>query len=150
MSLEQVHSVADAIFYEGYLLYPYRPSSVKNRQRWSFGGLYPPSLAEWTGDASSFEAQLLMAGAGAMLDVEVRFLHLRARKLPGGGTWQEASDRSVFVGALAISDLLVRTIERRFAFSNSCSAISRQEHIQGSIAISATRAGAALHKLTIR
>ncbi len=36
-----VRSIADAVMYEGYMLYPYRPSSVKNRQRWTFGGLYP-------------------------------------------------------------------------------------------------------------
>ena len=40
-----VDQIADAVLYEGYLLYPYRPS-VKNRQRWTFGGLYPRSYSE--------------------------------------------------------------------------------------------------------
>src|SRR5580704_7360831 len=31
-----VESVVQAVLYEGYMLYPYRPSSVKNRQRWTF------------------------------------------------------------------------------------------------------------------
>jgi hypothetical protein len=31
--------IATAVLYEGYILYPYRPSSVKNRQRWTFGGV---------------------------------------------------------------------------------------------------------------
>jgi len=35
-----VDQIAAAVLYEGYMLYPYRPS-VKNRQRWTFGGLYP-------------------------------------------------------------------------------------------------------------
>ena len=51
MSLETVHKLADTILYEGYLLYPYRPSSVKNRQRWTFGGLFPPGYAESNGEA---------------------------------------------------------------------------------------------------
>lgn len=34
-------AVADAILYEGYLLYPYRRSSPKNRVRWQFGILAP-------------------------------------------------------------------------------------------------------------
>ena len=39
-----VDRIAGALLYEGYLLYPYRPS-VKNRHRWTFGGLYPPAYA---------------------------------------------------------------------------------------------------------
>ena len=39
--MSPVESVVQALLYEGYMLYPYRPSSVKNRQRWTFGGVYP-------------------------------------------------------------------------------------------------------------
>ena len=42
----RAEQVASAILYEGYILYPYRPSSVKNRQRWNFGVVYPPSSSE--------------------------------------------------------------------------------------------------------
>ena len=35
--------VADAVLYEGYILYPYRASSQKNRSRWQFGVLMPPA-----------------------------------------------------------------------------------------------------------
>jgi hypothetical protein len=44
--LEQVRAVADAVLYEGYLLYPYRRSSGKNRMRWQFGVLAPRPWAE--------------------------------------------------------------------------------------------------------
>ena len=40
MNKALVDQIVDAVLYEGYILYPYRPS-VKNRQRWTFGGLYP-------------------------------------------------------------------------------------------------------------
>ena len=46
---EQVSAVADAILYEGYLLYPYRRSSAKNRVRWQFGVLFPRDWAEADG-----------------------------------------------------------------------------------------------------
>src|SRR5262249_49349423 len=36
--------IVDAVLYEGYVLYPSRPS-VKNRQRWTFGGLSPKPIA---------------------------------------------------------------------------------------------------------
>ena len=41
MSLPLVEKIANAVLYEGYLLYPYRSSAVKNRQRWNFGVVYP-------------------------------------------------------------------------------------------------------------
>ena len=40
MDTAHVDRLVNALLYEGYLLYPYRPS-VKNTQRWTFGGLYP-------------------------------------------------------------------------------------------------------------
>ena len=40
--LEHARKVADAVLYEGYLLYPYRRSSQKNRTRFQFGVLMPP------------------------------------------------------------------------------------------------------------
>ena len=46
MNLDQVEKIAEAVLYEGYMLYPYRPSSVKNQQRWNFGVLCPRSYCE--------------------------------------------------------------------------------------------------------
>ena len=45
MSRQDVAAVARALLYEGYLLYPYRPSAVKNRQRFNFGVIYPETSA---------------------------------------------------------------------------------------------------------
>ncbi|GHF71843.1 hypothetical protein GCM10010218_61350 [Streptomyces mashuensis] len=44
-----LRAVADAVLYEGYLLYPYRRSSPKNRVRWQFGVLTPRPWAEADG-----------------------------------------------------------------------------------------------------
>ena len=46
MNLGVVEQIAKAVLYEGYMLYPYRPSSVKNQQRWNFGVLCPQSYSE--------------------------------------------------------------------------------------------------------
>jgi hypothetical protein len=150
VNLELVHKIADAVLYEGYLLYPYRPSSVKNRQRWTFGGLYPPSFAERAREASGFEAQLLVIGAEAVVSIEVRFLHLRAQPRRDGESWQEATDRSMMVDALRVSDLATETHEQRFAFTPSLEGGVRQEHLQATIETSTVRIAEALHKLTIR
>jgi hypothetical protein len=36
---ETAAKIADAVMYEGYILYPYRASAMKNRFRWQFGVL---------------------------------------------------------------------------------------------------------------
>ncbi len=49
-NLDRVEKIAEAVLYEGYMLYPYRASAVKNQQRWNFGVLCPRSvqrIAEW-------------------------------------------------------------------------------------------------------
>jgi len=43
MKMEAVQKIADAVLYEGHLLYPYRASALKNRKRWNFGVLVPES-----------------------------------------------------------------------------------------------------------
>ncbi len=83
MSLEHVRAVADAVLYEGYLLYPYRASSSKNQSRWQFGVLGPPgaSTASFGEDPGmSMECLLATGGSPATLTVHLRFLHLQVRE----------------------------------------------------------------------
>src|SRR5438477_10413767 len=77
MNRALVDRIADAVLYEGYILYPYRPS-VKNRQRWTFGGLYPRAFSEAqdSGDAWSLQTECLVHGRRPTSEVTVRFLHL--------------------------------------------------------------------------
>ena len=49
MNQALVDQIASAVLYEGYILYPYRPS-VKNRQRWTFGGLVPRAYSQSQGE----------------------------------------------------------------------------------------------------
>jgi len=82
--------VADAVLFEGYVLYPYRASAAKNRLRWQFGVLVPPGWGADSGEHSLQRTECLMEPrAGATLFVELRFLHAQRRtvqrSLPGGG-----------------------------------------------------------------
>ncbi len=81
MNLERVERIAEAVLYEGYMLYPYRPSSVKNQQRWNFGVLYPLSWCDQAGsDRSSMQTEcLLKAEPSTRLTVKVRFLQIVQR-----------------------------------------------------------------------
>jgi hydrogenase maturation protease len=82
---EVAKKVADAVLYEGYMLYPYRPSAVKNRQRWTFGILYPPEYAEVRAATERCqmhsECLLEISEAGAVLGLQLRFLHLLSRQV---------------------------------------------------------------------
>jgi hypothetical protein len=89
VNLGLARAVADAVLYEGYLLYPYRASSMKNRVRWQFGVLGPPgAMAAGLGEDSSMTAQCLLrvgtetltqTDAASAVTVHLRFLQLQLR-----------------------------------------------------------------------
>jgi hypothetical protein len=84
MNLAAVDKIARAVLYEGYMLYPYRPSSVKNQQRWNFGVLCPESYsaAQNGSEAWSMQTECLVEGSSLTgLEVRVRFLQLVARSV---------------------------------------------------------------------
>ncbi len=71
--------VADAVLFEGYLLYPYRASAAKNQVRWQFGVLMPPSFTDG-GEPAAHQAEMLLEPReGAVLHVRVRFLHVQTK-----------------------------------------------------------------------
>ncbi|MGH9717860.1 MAG: hypothetical protein ACRD4R_14200 [Candidatus Acidiferrales bacterium] len=84
MNFKAIEDVANAVLYEGYLLYPYRLSAVKNRQRWNFGVLYPRTYSELQNGSDPWFMQaqcLLEASESAALDVKVRFLQAVSREV---------------------------------------------------------------------
>jgi hypothetical protein len=77
--------IVNAVLYEGYILYPYRASSEKNRQRFTFGRVYPE---EYSVTRDGIEPCLMQTEClirptsdEAVLDVSVRFLHPMAREV---------------------------------------------------------------------
>jgi hydrogenase maturation protease len=84
VNLERVQQIADAVLYEGYMLYPYRPSSIKNQRRWNFGVLCPLSYCELNpgSESSSMQTEcLLTADSKTRLTVKVRFLQIVQRSV---------------------------------------------------------------------
>ena len=102
MSLDDVRRVADAVLYEGYILYPYRASSQKNRSRWQFGVLMPPAYAAADpSETTTARAECVFTRDGEpSVDVVVRFLQVQRRTRPGPGapdTWDEAVEREASI-----------------------------------------------------
>lgn len=83
MSFELGKAVADAVLYEGYVLYPYRASAVKNQVRWQFGVVVPRGYADEGGSEPwAMQTECLIEPQGTpQLAVRVRFLQVQARTL---------------------------------------------------------------------
>lgn len=98
--MDAVAKIARTVLYEGYILWPYRRSALKNRQRWTFGGVYPRAHADRRGGDDPWIMQtqaLLEADDDARVDVVVRFLHLVERRVA-----EERAGALVFVDELAV------------------------------------------------
>src|SRR5215469_13920505 len=123
MNRAMIEKIANAVLYEGYMLYPYRASSIKNQQRFNFGVLYPDGY-----DTSSQTTECLVRDDGdATVTALVRYLRLDAS--------QQAHEKEV-----EIADLRIRKLagEPR----NEVSGI-------GAIRISAVKVAARCYKLTV-
>ncbi len=98
--IDQVRAIADAVLYEGYLLYPYRASSSKNQSRWQFGVLGPPhASSESFAESPTMQMQCLLSGVTdtARVGVRLRFLQLQVRSVE-----QQVGD-----GYVPVNELLV-------------------------------------------
>jgi hypothetical protein len=123
-SWDRARAIADAVLYEGYLLYPYRATSSKNQSRWQFGVVGPPGASDaGLGEDDTLSAQFLIDG-DSELTLVVRFLqlqHRRAERDVGGGafepvdeltgglqswvTWDEAVECELPFGPVNLADL---------------------------------------------
>jgi hypothetical protein len=109
---DPVRRIADAVLYEGYILWPYRRSATKNQQRWTFGGVYPPAHSKvHPDDPSQLRVEVDLEG-DPDVDVRVRFLQVVERslldergapvdELDGILAWDEAMEREVGPGPFA-------------------------------------------------
>jgi len=79
-SFDGVQQIADALLFEGYVLYPYRASDGKNRVRWQFGVLMPPAYASVDPSERTWsQTDCLLDGDDAELTVRIRFLQAQRR-----------------------------------------------------------------------
>ena len=148
MNTAAADRIAKAVLYEGYMLYPYRPSAVKNQQRFNFGVVYPQSFsdAQKGTDPWTMHTECLVQGnLTAKLEVQVRFLQLVDRSVEAiaqpvavsfesrrffpvkalavdGQTfysWQEAVERELRIPATDLESLERYSLQRPFHLAPS-------------------------------
>ena len=125
--LESLRAIANAVLYEGYMLYPYRPSALKNqRPGWSFGSLLPPAYVIANPGESAFMSAQVLASIRdtAALEIEARFLQLQDSAAEG------TTERSIET-QIAVGELLRHSQTIPFRFEN------RQSSIEGVLEIRA-------------
>jgi hypothetical protein len=138
MNMEVVEKIANAVLYEGYLLYPYRASAVKNQQRFNFGVLYPREHCERERDSDNWQTQTecLVTGDGATrIEVKVRFLQMVQRE-----DRQEGVEREVNTQDCAMLSILPYPLRQRFTFDGG---------IDTEVELQASRMEEGLYKITL-
>jgi hypothetical protein len=103
LNLGAVRRMADAVLYEGYILYPYRASAQKNRSRWQFGVVMAPQYAAADPSESSFtQTECVLEHSGQPeVRVILRFLQVQRRSTEGAPPdaqappWDEAVEREI-------------------------------------------------------
>jgi hydrogenase maturation protease len=114
VSEDRLRRIAETVLYEGYVLWPYRRSALKNQRRWTFGGVFPRGWsATAPDDAWQMQTECLVEGDVPEIDVRVRFLQVvtrdvidadgrRVDELTAGGerhlSWDEARERELALG----------------------------------------------------
>ncbi|HEX4532119.1 MAG TPA: hypothetical protein VIA11_22235 [Acidimicrobiia bacterium] len=124
---DAARAVADAVLFEGYVLYPYRASAPKNQVRWQWGVLFPRAFAE----ADGYERWrnrtecVVDPGSSPRLTVRVRGLHVQHRSVEVDGArvsevqvdgvpwvpWDEAVEWEVDLPPVALLPLREATHE---------------------------------------
>ncbi|MGH3149973.1 MAG: hypothetical protein ACRDOB_04475 [Streptosporangiaceae bacterium] len=159
VSLDAMRRIADAVLYEGYILYPYRASAQKNRSRWQFGVVMAPGYAAADPSESSFtQAECVLEHAGQPeLQIILRFLHVQRRSTEGAaalapgtaaGAWDEAVEREIeftvgpadLLGAGCVREFSVAGGEDREPLSGQQAgvAVRRRRPLDGAVSVQAS------------
>jgi hypothetical protein len=167
MKGDRIDRIVNAVLYEGYMLYPYRTSSVKNRQRWNFGVVVPERYHR-TVDPSErciLKTQcLLEAGETTSIEICVRFLQLVKREVLRGGAspaagalddCDETVEQEIALppfhplrhGALRVAIELPATTTR--GRSGPDEVVRRREAIGGEVIVETVSAGGGVARIAV-
>ena len=165
MNLGAVEQIADAVLYEGYILYPYRLSAVKNQQRFNFGVLYPREYCDLQPGSESSEMRtecLLQGSSSTTIEVKVRFLQMVVGQpiLAAAGfqpalfdgadvnyrhSFQEGRERDVSTPTLSLESIAANPYRQEFVFTDG----ENTEALQGELELETLQLGEGLFRLKL-
>jgi hypothetical protein len=174
---DPIRAIADAVLYEGYVLWPYRRSALKNTHRWTFGGVYPQAHAEARDagdDPWTMQTQCLIeAGGDTRVSVALRFLHVVWRQAVDADgreldeltvgderhlTWEEAVEREVALSASTLAELAegrhvpiaVAAGSEEEPLGPEGAIVRSWEPLEGALLVSSEALAPALYRITAR
>jgi hypothetical protein len=169
VSADPVRAIADAVLYEGYVLWPYRRSALKNQRRWTFGGVYPRAHSEGREDDpwTMRTEVLLEGGEDARVEVSVRFLHVVQRRV-GRATaaglewvdelvvdgerhlaWDEAVERELHLAAGDRLPIVIATGEKSEPLGEAGALVRRWEALEGTVETEIEPLGGGLMRIAV-
>ena len=146
MNLDPVRKIADAVLYEGYILYPYRASAQKNQSRWQFGVVMAPGYAAAEESETSFTRAecVLEHGGQPAVRVLLRFLQVQRRTSGGESSaaeiWDEAVEREIEAAADAAAlfgDGVTRAFTVEGGEDREGDVVRRREPLAGAVTMRA-------------
>jgi hypothetical protein len=146
VNLDPVRKIADAVLYEGYILYPYRASAQKNQSRWQFGVVMAPGYAAAEESETSFTRAecVLEHGGQPAVRVLLRFLQVQRRTSGGESSaaeiWDEAVEREIEAAADAAAlfgDGVTRAFTVEGGEDREEDVMRRREPLAGAVTIRA-------------
>ena len=159
MNLDAVRRMADAVLYEGYILYPYRASAQKNRSRWQFGVVMPSAYtAADPSESAVTQTECVLEHSGQpTVQIILRFLQVQRRTVEGSpaAAWDEAVEREIefsldraeLLGEGCVKDFAVAGGEDREPLADggdpqdgpgTGDTIRRREPLAGAVSVRAT------------
>jgi hypothetical protein len=146
MNTGLVETIVRTLLYEGYMLYPYRPSALKNRKRWYSGIVYPHdySIAERGAEPWTMQTQCIamtgvpMAAVSTSVRITIRFLQL-AETSNASMSWQETVERQIEQPILKLSNSPLAD-KTTFSFPG----------IQGAVEVTSCRVAPSVIRLGVR
>jgi hypothetical protein len=156
---DRARKVADAVLYEGYVLYPYRASAAKNQIRWQFGVVAPKGFCDVDpGEKSSMQTEVLVEGARPVVDLKLRFLRVQSRSIEDRSgaplasvevdgklwtSWDEAVEEEIDVEAVGLGERVVPFAlvanEESEPLGDAGHVVRRRAAVSGQLRLSAER-----------
>ncbi len=162
-----IEKIASAVLYEGYMLYPYRHSSIKNKQRWNFGVVYPRDHSAREGGVEPWQMRtecLVNAADSAEITIKLRFLQgiLRQSADSVHESWQEAMERELRLPPVTLGQLAAESKLVKFSFDAGCevedimhegavdSRVTRtREKLDGTIEVKAAECESGVYRVSV-
>ncbi|GAA3795551.1 hypothetical protein ACFS5L_17075 [Streptomyces phyllanthi] len=164
--LSDVEKITRTCLYEGYLLWPYRRSALKNTKRWTFGGIFPADCADALGEPATMTTRVVHEGPLDDLTVRVRFLQVVDRTVTQDGrpvdelavagerhvSWQEVTEREVVltgVPGIAAVDIPEGTDTEPLP-GETAALVRSWRRLTGTVEVTAEPVADGVHRLTAR